>query len=945
MTEYSLPKQLGRYQLKTLIAKGGMGEVFLAYDPICDRHVALKKIKDDIAKYKNSPLRFIQEAKIAAKLSHPSIIPIFDIVQDENHLYYTMPYIEGESLRDILFKTIESIKNQSSPHQIGSSIFFLSQVFLSVCQAIAFSHNKGYLHRDIKPGNIMVGKFGQVLILDWGLSKGISDTTQDEEFEDAIQQEQDDLTKPGKAVGTLSYLAPERALGENATVQSDIYSLGVVLYQILTLKLPFKRQSLKDFKQTARFENLIDPIEMAPYRDIPIQLSMIAKKCLQFHAHDRYKSVEELIDDLENYIEGKPDWIFQSQISIRNSADWEFQENVLLNRQLAITRSSYMMEWVELMISKSSFSGNMKMVIQLEIEKHCQGVGFLFSIPEKTERTGLEDGFCLWAGTKKNPGFKLFRSNVELLSFPEQALKVGKKQEIEIEKIDNRVRVYLDGESLLHYVGYIPIVGTHIGLLSKDTDFKILNWQVFTGSQNAMVNCLSIPDAFLACKDFKKAYIEYQRIADSFKGRNEGREALFRAGITLLEEAKHTDSKKKKQQFYDLAHEEFEKLKNTNGAPLEYLGKSLIYKQLQDVEEEAKCLELALRKFPKNPLLSLIKEEMIFRLHECAKISRTATYLFTLLTIRHIPYAQMAKETKTLIENVHESMDLLFFQKPIFGDQHFSHLSLCLAFYLNKPKVILELALKKSHSFHEKYAITTQSFLSLLHLDEQETLKELIEIIEKEDSSKELLLNEFFQLVKSLVFNQTSPFSIATQIFQSAQLTIDLIKLLKYLFTFEIPLMDLQELKEIESLLFSISIPEEFKKEVDLLKIELLLRLRAFEKCQTFFEPYAAELKLPISPFYTVYGIFCLATDNEEELIEEFRQLFQLPYPPISALFAHYLSGYISAKTSWYSKSFYYEKVELCRQLELLYAAKGKKSKQQFFKKNLRDLRDSQKIE
>lgn len=942
MSEIELPKQFGRYLITKLIAKGGMGEVFLAYDPICDRYVALKKIRPEILKYKNSSLRFIQEAKIAAKLTHPAIIPIFDIIQDEHHLYYTMPFIEGESLRDILYKTIESYKNQTTPHSLGSSIFSLAQIFLHVCQALAFCHNRGVLHRDLKPGNIMVGKFGQVLILDWGLAKAISDNTQDEEYDDHFAIDGEDLTRPGKAVGTLSYLAPERALGANASIQTDIYSLGIVLYQILTLKLPFKRQSLKDFKQTAKFEKLIDPIEMAPYRDIPIQLSQIAKKCLKYDPKQRYNSVQELIEELENFIEGKPDWIFQSDISIEKSADWEFQENILLNRQLAITRSTDMMEWVALMISKSSFSGNMKMIIHIEIDKHCQGVGFLFSIPEKSERTGLEDGFCLWAGSKKNPGFKLFRSNVELLSFPEQALKIGKKYKLEIEKIDNRVRVLLDGESLLHYVGYIPIVGTHIGLLSKDTEFKIHSWKVYTGSQNATVNCLSIPDAFLACKDFKKAYIEYQRIADSFKGRTEGREALFRAGITLLEEAKVLDSKQKKQSLYDQANFEFEKLKNTNGAPLEYLGKSLIYKHLQDVEEETKCLELALRKFTKNPLLSMIKEEIVFRLHECAKISRTSTYLFALLIIRHMPVSFMQKETKNLIENIHINLDLLVFQKPTLLEKPQLHLAICLAFWLNKPNILLELALKKNATKQDKLATISNVFFSLLYLNHIDTLKELLEVLEKEDSDQFIANHQLISWVKMMIDENSTPLEIIQFITEMPTLNLESIKVLKYLFTFQINELAIQDLEQIEELIFNKEIEPELEYEMDLLKLELLLRLKEFDKCKKFFEKYAPELKLPLSPIYTFYGIYSYALNNEKELIDEFKQLFQLPHPPISALFAHYLSGYISSKTNWYSKSFYYEKVELCHQLELLFATKGKKSKQNFFKKNLKDLRNSQ---
>ncbi len=942
MSDLNLPIQLGRYQITKLIAKGGMGEVFLAYDPICERNIAIKKIRHDLLKFKNTPIRFIQEAKIAAKLPHPSIIPIFDIIQDQEHLYYTMPYIEGESLRDIFYKTIESIKNQTIPHEIGSSIFSLSHIFLQVCQAIAFCHSKGILHRDIKPGNIMIGKFGQVLILDWGLAKEISDTSKDEEFEDPQSLESEDLTKPGKAVGTLSYLAPERALGENATVQTDIYSLGVVLYQILTLKLPFKRQSLKDFRHTAKFEKLIDPIEMAPYRDIPIQLAAIAKKCLQSDPKLRYRSLNELIIDLENYIEGKPDWIFQTEVSINRSDDWEFQENILLNRRLAITRSSYMMEWVALMISKASFSGNMKLVIHIEIEKHSEGVGFLFSIPEKSERTGLEDGFCLWVGTKKNPGFKLFRSNVELLSFPEQALKTGKKSELIIEKVDNRVKVTLDGESILHYVGYIPIVGTHIGLLSKDTDFKISSWKVYTGSQNAMVNCLSIPDAFLACKEFKKAYVEYLRIADSFRGRNEGREALFRAGVTLLEEAKLEGTQAQKYYLCDLAHLEFEKLKKTNGAPLEYLGKSLIYKFLQDIDEESKCLELALRKFPKNPLISLIKEELIFRLHESAKVNRFHTYLFGLLITRHIPMNQLQRETKLLIESLHEHLEPMIFQTPFLSEKPHVHLAMCLAFWLDKPHILLEIATKKTWSAQEKSIITTQCAFSFLYLNHFDVLQEFIDIFERDETQTHSNMHQLLQLLKSVAFFEDRAPQIILKILESKKIHSSQLKALKYLIHYKLFDAKKEELKMISSAFEHCQIEIAYASEFDCLKLELLLKQKRLNDCKPYFEIYASELKLPTSPFYTLYAVYSFAIKDEKELVEEFKKLFQLPHPPMHALFAHYLSGYITEKTTWFKKSFYYEKLELLRQLELLYCIKGKRSKQKSFQKKLLDLMQGQ---
>src|SRR5262249_41627073 len=149
-----------------------------------------------------------------------------------------------------------------------------------------------------------------------------------------------------------------------------------------------------------------------------------------------------------------------------------------------------------------------------------------------------------------------------------------------IEKVGDHIHVFLDQQLQFTYISYFPLMGTHVGLLARDADFEIEHLAVYVGSQSVMVNCLAVPDAFLAQKDFTTALSEYRRIGYSFPGRAEGREAMFRAGITLLEEARSTSDKEKANEIYDLALAEFEKLRDTPGAPLEYLGKALVYQEL-----------------------------------------------------------------------------------------------------------------------------------------------------------------------------------------------------------------------------------------------------------------------------------------------------------------------------------------------------------------------------
>src|SRR5262249_45126125 len=148
-------EKIGVYECTRLVGRGGMGEVFLAYDPVCEREVALKRIRTDLKNRKALKGRFLREAKTTSQLTHPGIIAIYPIYEEGDEIYYTMPYVEGKTLRQLLHKEEEI------------SIPSLLPIFKSVCQTIAYTHAKEIIHRDLKPENILVGNFGEVVILDW----------------------------------------------------------------------------------------------------------------------------------------------------------------------------------------------------------------------------------------------------------------------------------------------------------------------------------------------------------------------------------------------------------------------------------------------------------------------------------------------------------------------------------------------------------------------------------------------------------------------------------------------------------------------------------------------------------------------------------------------------------------------------------------------------------
>jgi serine/threonine protein kinase len=899
-----LPDKIGQYQILKSLGKGGMGEVFLAYDPLCKRNVALKQIRQELKAHPIMKDRFLREARVAAQLTHPSIIPIFSI-ELNGETYYTMPYVEGETLKQILKQSVEEEREGEVKHPIGASILALTRIFLSVCEAIAYTHSKGIVHRDLKPDNIIVGKYGEVLLLDWGLADFFGKTEvliEDEQEENALYK---DLTRPGKVPGTLNYIAPERARGEPSHAAMDIYSLGVILYQLLTLRIPFLRTSVKSYRKTMHLERLADPLEMAPYRDIPQHLADIAKRCLRYAPEERFQSVDEIIAELKGFLEGKPEWIPSAELKTDEPKDWEFQENILFARHTAITRSPEVMEWVNLMISKASFSGNTKIETRIKLGCESQGIGLLMGIPEALERKDLNEGYCVWIGKE----CRLFHSDVEVMAEPNARIDDQAWHEIRLEKIDNHLFVSIDGQKVCHYISRIPLAGTHVGMLARDADFEIAPLKVSVGSQNVMVNCLAVPDAFLANRNYGKALLEYRRIASSFAGRSEGREALFKAGVTLLQEASTLKKKQEKERLYLLALDEFSKLRFTPGAPLEYLGKSLVYKASGEIEEEIKCLELSLRKYPKHPLLKLIREQIAFRLHETASRERIPAYHFALLALRHLPQLFQSPEHAQLLSSFKRHLEKL----PIFllAEPEEEHLACQLAFWLSKPITLIEM-IETSRS----PPVIANACFALLAIGKWEWVEENLHYLENEKESS---------LVKTalLYFQKGAKHAFEALCKELSSPTNGQMRCAYFLFD-----RALLEGKTEVSLPFFKTLPS--TPFLDALHIQTCLMQNQWKEALNYLETYSHEiLSDEYSSVFVPMGCYLVHEESQKIAESHFGGSIDLPHPPTTMLLSYYLRG----KMGWAPQAFPWEKISLYRQLVLYYhCAKSPKKEKQFGK-------------
>lgn len=254
-----------KYKMGPLIARGGMGAVHEAEDLKIKRTVAMKVILPAKRVSTETLLRFLQEARVIGKLEHPNIVPIYDLgLDDQGQLFYTMKRVQGRTLHQILVE----IQSSQNDHPSAPSLSQLLTIFQKVCDAISFAHSKNVVHRDLKPENIMVGEFGEVLVMDWGLVKILSNDPQVPDLNSSSFQETMALetskavrTIDGRIMGTPHYMTPEQAEGRVRDIdeRTDIYALGGILYSILTLQPPIKGGDFKAILERIRTGGIRPP--------------------------------------------------------------------------------------------------------------------------------------------------------------------------------------------------------------------------------------------------------------------------------------------------------------------------------------------------------------------------------------------------------------------------------------------------------------------------------------------------------------------------------------------------------------------------------------------------------------------------------------------------------------------------------------------------------------
>jgi len=335
----------GRYVVREELARGGMGVINEVYDQDLRRISAMKVIASEMMHDKRRVMSFISEGRITAQLEHPNIVPVHElgVVDTTGCPFYTMKLVEGEPLHRIINRLMRGepayVRTYTRQHMLD--------IFRKICDALAYAHSRHVIHRDVKPENVMVGNFGEVLLMDWGLAKYVerdasSRNERSEALGPAFAAGFPD-TQDGTIKGSLAYLSPEQAYGdlEDIDEQTDIFLLGATLYHMLTRRPPYDGATVDEILRRAEQCDYLIPREFCPQSQVPLALERIILRAMAPLKRNRYESVMELIEELDAFRAGKRVCgrrIFAPGERLICHGEFSLDSYVIVNGQVQVSR-------------------------------------------------------------------------------------------------------------------------------------------------------------------------------------------------------------------------------------------------------------------------------------------------------------------------------------------------------------------------------------------------------------------------------------------------------------------------------------------------------------------------------------------------------------------------------------------------------------------------------
>lgn len=300
-------------ELKPL-SEGGTAKLYLTEDLNLHRKVAYKTLHQDLQDSDIETQRFVREARVTANIQHPGTVPVYELGRDrDGQLFFTMKRVKGQDLRQILLDLKHEVPDVVEKFPLPR----LLDILIQVTQTIAYAHDIGVVHRDLKPANIIVGKFGEVYVLDWGLAKVLGGKSLAKELGESDSSPDLSLTRSGIHYGTPLYMTPEIARGlSDLDEKSDVFALGILLFEMLTLQPFLQGEDITEIKKKLLEEPYRFPRDVAPERKISKDLQAICMKALHRSRGHRFANATAFLEDLQRYRHGE-------EVSVYWYSGWE----------------------------------------------------------------------------------------------------------------------------------------------------------------------------------------------------------------------------------------------------------------------------------------------------------------------------------------------------------------------------------------------------------------------------------------------------------------------------------------------------------------------------------------------------------------------------------------------------------------------------------------------
>lgn len=303
----NIPAGIDRYTGFRDMAPGGCARLQSCFDRVTGRTVVIKSLMPQAMLDRRERRRLLREARITAQLQHPNTVPVYDIGEDDRQgIYFVMKRISGENLFEILKRIARGDEATAAAFPVSRRL----EIIADACQALAYAHARGVIHRDVKPENIWVGNFGEVILLDWGVAKVWGAADDDAPVRQSTltpltgkPDENLSLTNPDQRPGTPLYMSPEQVRGNRSLDErTDVFSAGVSLYEVLAICEPFKGKTIDETFSNIKTREIPPPSQRAPDRGIPVDADKIVIKAIQKSPGDRYQSMRQMIAKIRDVV-------------------------------------------------------------------------------------------------------------------------------------------------------------------------------------------------------------------------------------------------------------------------------------------------------------------------------------------------------------------------------------------------------------------------------------------------------------------------------------------------------------------------------------------------------------------------------------------------------------------------------------------------------------------